>query len=255
MDAVSKELYALISELQQFPFLSEFSLGGGTNLALRYNHRISNDIDLFTDQIIGRAGLEKIRNNLIEVYQGDMIFCELLDADLEEQYCFLRALIRKDKSNIKVEFLQNMKIVDEIEVYNGIRLFTKKDIALFKLMSASNRKALKDIYDLDIITDEIPLDKLLDDLAKKLDKYNLPEHQSLFDLDRGKIPTENPGALLEYDNINYETIPSRPSHSNDVIKIVPPGKELSVAKRSWKKKVRELLRSKGIDLPPVQPIN
>lgn len=184
-----------------------------------------------------------------------MLFCELLDIDLEEQYCFLRALIRKDNSNIKVEFLQNMKIVDEVEVFNGIRVFTKKDIALFKLVSASKRKALKDIYDLDIITDEIPLDELLDDLASKLKKYNLPEHQSLFDLDQSEMPTVNPAVLLGYDNVNYQSIPSRPSHSNDVIKIVPPGKELSAAKRSWKKKVREILRAKGLGLPPARPIN
>lgn len=47
MSAVSPELRKTILELQQLSSVSKFSLGGGTNLALRYSHRISIDIDLF----------------------------------------------------------------------------------------------------------------------------------------------------------------------------------------------------------------
>ncbi|TJY65684.1 nucleotidyl transferase AbiEii/AbiGii toxin family protein [Sphingobacterium alkalisoli] len=35
-------------------------LNGGTNLAIRYNHRISTDIDIFFPHIIGKAGSLKI---------------------------------------------------------------------------------------------------------------------------------------------------------------------------------------------------
>ncbi|RKS03107.1 hypothetical protein [Flavobacterium sp. 102] len=42
MSAVAADLILLIKELQILPSLAEFSLAGGTNLALRYNH---NKID------------------------------------------------------------------------------------------------------------------------------------------------------------------------------------------------------------------
>lgn len=40
MSAVSTALGKTIQELQQFSSLKKFALGGGTNLALRYNHRL-----------------------------------------------------------------------------------------------------------------------------------------------------------------------------------------------------------------------
>ncbi len=48
MQAVSPAPLQTIKELQQLPNLNIFALAGCTNLALRYNHRISEDIDLFS---------------------------------------------------------------------------------------------------------------------------------------------------------------------------------------------------------------
>lgn len=56
-----------------------------------------------------------------------------------------------------VEILQNFQRLDEIEIIDGIKLLTKQDVGLLKLMSGSNRASKKDIYDLDYITDDIPL--------------------------------------------------------------------------------------------------
>lgn len=47
MNAVSSVLINTILDFQKLPSVSKFSLGGGTNLALHYNHRISIDIDFF----------------------------------------------------------------------------------------------------------------------------------------------------------------------------------------------------------------
>ena len=46
MNAVEVSLRKTILELQNLSSVAHFSLGGGTNLALRYGHRISVDIDL-----------------------------------------------------------------------------------------------------------------------------------------------------------------------------------------------------------------
>jgi hypothetical protein len=53
MTAVSPAIVKTIIQLQSLPSLANFSLAGGTNLALQYNHRISDDIDLFCSEIIG----------------------------------------------------------------------------------------------------------------------------------------------------------------------------------------------------------
>jgi hypothetical protein len=60
LEAVSKQLHKLIIELQSLPSLNDFVLAGGTCLALRFNHRISHDIDLFSNKIMGEPGLQII---------------------------------------------------------------------------------------------------------------------------------------------------------------------------------------------------
>jgi hypothetical protein len=56
MKAVSDSLLTTILELQKIPALSYSSLSDGTNLAIRYGHRVSYDIDLFFPDIIGKNG-------------------------------------------------------------------------------------------------------------------------------------------------------------------------------------------------------
>jgi hypothetical protein len=48
--AVCPELWTLLQRLMATELLKEFYLVGGTALALRYGHRVSVDLDLFTDQ-------------------------------------------------------------------------------------------------------------------------------------------------------------------------------------------------------------
>lgn len=64
MSAVSPDILKPIIELQSMSSLSDFALGGGTNLALLYNHRVSDDIDLFCPNIIGKDGFKKIEQEV-----------------------------------------------------------------------------------------------------------------------------------------------------------------------------------------------
>jgi hypothetical protein len=65
-----------------------------------------------------------------------------------------------------------MKNLYPIEIKEGIRLLSKLDIGLFKLLSAANRATKKDIYDLDFITNDIPLVKLYNELKIKISRYS-----------------------------------------------------------------------------------
>jgi predicted nucleotidyltransferase component of viral defense system len=154
MSAVSPALAKTITELQQLKTLGNFALGGGTNLALRYNHRVSVDIDLFTNEIIGIAGFKKIVEEVTQFY-GDNVTGLDYPCKLNGQFIFLRFFIKQKDAFIKVEVLQNFQRLDKIEVIDDIKLLSIKDVGLLKLMSASNRASKKDIYDLDFITDTI----------------------------------------------------------------------------------------------------
>jgi len=255
LEASSKELLDLIVELQSLDSLNSFVLAGGTSLAIRYNHRVSVDIDLFTNEIVGKAGFEQILEELKSHFKDSLKFNELIDPGSGDQYCFLRLLIKKDNIEIKVELLQNIQFIDPIEEYEGINTLSIKDIGLLKLITASNRKAKKDIYDLDFITEDISLKDLLEELELKLASFNEEKYKCLFDLDDEVNPVDNLSLLLEFDDLDYSSLPSRPSHSNDMINIVPGNKDWRTARSSWRRKVKNIMQEKGIPIPPVKPIN
>ncbi len=47
---VAPSTWELLGKLMKLPSLQNFGLVGGTNLSLRYGHRLSIDLDLFTDE-------------------------------------------------------------------------------------------------------------------------------------------------------------------------------------------------------------
>ncbi len=215
--AVSPEVLETIREIQALPSFANFALAGGTNLALRFNHRRSIDIDLFSNSVVGMRGLEQMTRELENRYGAALIFCEILDPENGEQFCFLKALVSKGDIKIKVEVIQNIQVLDPLEVNDGVRMLSMKDIALLKLMSASNRKAKKDIYDLDLLSNEIDLQELIETLKIKLDRFGSEECRCLF--------------------------------------IMPHSKSWVSARISWKMKVKTLMRKNGTMPPPANPIN
>ena len=233
MTAVSPILKQTILELQSLPGIAQFALGGGTNLALRYNHRKSIDIDFITPFIIEKAGFGQIIQEVENLFGKNQVKTILLNTELDEQFLFLKMFISKENEVIKVEFLQNMQCLFAPEIFEDIRVIHKTDIGLFKLMSASNRFANKDIYDLDHITEDISLIELFGHFKTKAEKFSQSEHKTIFDLDNETSPLDKPELLLEFDKAQ-SLKHNRPSHSNDRIELLVPeghtthyGKELS----------------------------
>lgn len=59
IETISLELRFLLDKVQGTSELNEFSLADDTNLALRFDHRASTDIDLFTSK---KLGVKKSKN-------------------------------------------------------------------------------------------------------------------------------------------------------------------------------------------------
>lgn len=253
MSAVSEALIKTIRELQELPSLQCFSLGGGTNLALRYNHRQSIDIDFFCPDIIGKKGYECIVKEIKDQYGAKIFGCDY-PCEEDDQFIFLRFFVQKEEAAIKVEVLQNFKILDEPEIIDGVRLLSEKDIGLFKLMSASNRASNKDVYDLDYLTENIPLADLIEFLKQKEQRFNEKTHLTIFDLDGEKSPVNSPESLLLFDTYSKPKA-GRPSHSNDRIDIMPNNKSWPLARSSWRKKVRRLYQAMGLEFPSAQGLD
>lgn len=251
--AVSPIVLETIKEVESLQSLSQFALAGGTNLALRYNHRESQDIDLFCPEIVGVKHFESIAEEVVRFYGVENITgIEYPAGKDSEQYTYLRFWVTKPCGiTIKVEVIQNMKMIEPIEVINDVRMVSTTDIGLFKLISGASRAAKKDIYDLDFITDKIALIELFSLLKHKKEQFNTSEDKNIFDLDEDDCsgcPITDPYLLLKFDG-GIKNTGVKPIHSNDNILIFGDNKTWIRARTSWRMKIRRLFNYLGINYP------
>lgn len=61
---VTPLLKEILQQLMEVPLFAPFRLVGGTNLSLRYGHRLSVDIDLFSDSEYGSLDFASFENYL-----------------------------------------------------------------------------------------------------------------------------------------------------------------------------------------------
>src|SRR5690606_16517958 len=160
----------------------------------------------------------------------------------------LRFFVQQEGTFIKIEILQNFQRMDKIEIIDGIKLLTKQDVGLLKLMSGSNRASKKDIYDLDYITDDLPLVQLYSTLKQKQEKFSHEVYKTIFDLDKEESPIDNIELLIEFDAFK-KVSHSMPNHSNDRIDHIEGGKTWREARYSWLRKVRGLFLELDISYP------
>jgi len=119
--------------VQALPELSAFALAGGTSLALRFGHRISVDLDLFTDkpfdttaifeailaQFPATLKLDEARNSLSLICYG-----------------------------VKVDLLAHQYVLlAPITSVDDLRLVSLEDVMAMKLGALSGRGAKKDFWD------------------------------------------------------------------------------------------------------------
>lgn len=234
---VDQRILSTIIELQNLKTLKTFYLAGGTNLALRFNHRKSEDIDLFCEEMIGINGFVQIEQELKKVFKDRILFITYPTKQSNE-LVFIRLVIKTDDLDVKVEILQGFKLLNQIEIINNIRLSSIEDIGTFKLESLSNRFALKDLFDLDYITEKIQLPTLLISYKKKKDIYNLSKVKTVFHFDNINCPLDNLSILLEATN---KTSSKLPYHSVPNILDGVSREHIIYVTSSWRMKVKRLL--------------
>jgi hypothetical protein len=173
------------------PVLSDFYLGGGTNLAIKYNHRVSIDIDLFSSGVVGRKRMHEIAIVLRKKYAEYNIELDLENAE-SENLSFIRSVINRNGEDIKIEIIQNIKMLRQPEITgDGIRLINDLDIASLKLLAAADRGEQKDFYVLYLLSEKHGLSKIYNMLRERHKRFvpgtddnifNLPVHKPKEDL-------------------------------------------------------------------------
>jgi predicted nucleotidyltransferase component of viral defense system len=131
--AVKPELLELLNQLMLINEFSSFNLVGGTALALYDGHRISVDIDLF-----GKCRLQESQFTLLMKNCGNI---EILS---QSQKILIYTI-----NGIKVDFVDyQYELIEQVNIIDGIRILSKKDIAAMKLNAIAGRGSKKDFFDI-----------------------------------------------------------------------------------------------------------
>lgn len=156
-EAVTPGTRDLLAILGQLPLLRPFYLAGGTALALRLGHRISQDLDLFTDiDTVDdnlRLGIvqELRKDHTVDVWQDSVM-----------------GLVLKVNEQSVSFFSYGYPLLSPAELVTDVQIAGILDIGLMKLDAIAGRGTRKDFYDLYFIASHIPLDELF---ARSSDKY------------------------------------------------------------------------------------
>lgn len=197
MQAVSEDLKNTLTDLFEIKELRAFYLAGGTNLAIKHEHRISTDLDFFC--------LPNFQVNL----EADLLpKIEQKFSNIKKESVSINAL-RLEINNIKVDFLvfhEIKNMINQLNFINNWQLADSLDVAAMKIKAIINRGTRKDFIDLAFLLERYRLNEII--TAYKT-KYNINSDsqviQYLVDFHEAELEGERSITMINY-NSNWEDI-------------------------------------------------
>ena len=154
-------ILGLLKSLMDHPDLKDFFLVGGTAIALHLGHRISIDLDLFTQTDFDPVKLKSHLNGKYSISSSNSDVNTLI------------TLIKFNKENVKVEFISyKYKLLKPVKEDDSIRLLELEDLIPMKLSAIAGRGAKKDFYDIYFLLDKFSLSEMIELFKKKYETEN-----------------------------------------------------------------------------------
>ncbi len=157
-DIILPRTLQLLEQLQQDVMFKDYFLVGGTALALQIGHRLSIDLDLFTQT---NFDTQILQNHLSINYgfYADFIAPNTLKGFIED---------------VKVDFITHpYPLVQALIEEEAVRLASIVDIAAMKLNAiAHSGNRQKDFYDMYFLLEQISLKTMLDAFQEKYPRAN-----------------------------------------------------------------------------------
>jgi hypothetical protein len=154
-NTVSQQLWDTLDALMSLDALKSFNLVGGTALSLQLGHRISTDIDLFSDSEYGSIDFKAI------------------DKALERNFSYVHYIFKSkntigksyfignsEKTSIKLDLFYTDRFIRPISEHEGIRMSSIEDIIAMKFEVISQQGRKKDFWDIHELLDKFSLDDM-----------------------------------------------------------------------------------------------
>jgi predicted nucleotidyltransferase component of viral defense system len=158
---VEPSTFALLERLMKLDFLNNFSLVGGTALSLMYGHRISIDLDLFSEKSFNN-------NHIIEGLENEFGVDFFLQLSKENFgiFCFI--------DSVKIDIIKHPHILVEKPVtIEKIRMYDVKDICAMKISAILGRGKKKDFFDVAELLKHFSLQEIIGWYFKKFPRQQL----------------------------------------------------------------------------------
>ncbi|MFZ4105604.1 nucleotidyl transferase AbiEii/AbiGii toxin family protein [Flavobacterium sp.] len=165
-ETVNPLLKKILQDLITEPIFMPFRLVGGTALSLQIGHRMSVDIDLFTDADYGSIDYKEIRSFLENKYP----YCASRNLENVSFGTYFEVGYSKD-NYIKIDVFYTDEFIEAPLVIENIRMATINEIIAMKLDIVLRGGRKKDFWDLHYFIDRISLDEMVT-LYQKRYPYN-----------------------------------------------------------------------------------
>lgn len=141
-NTVTPLLKSILEKLMGAKEFNQFRLVGGTALSLYYGHRMSVDIDLFTEAEYGTIDFDGIENYLVK--QFTYVDFNNLPVGMGKSY-----FIGNDSQNaIKLDLYYTEPFIDDVIEVDAIRMATIEEIIAMKIDIIQRTGRKKDYWDL-----------------------------------------------------------------------------------------------------------
>lgn len=154
-EAVDNRLMVILNKLMSIHELNNFSLVGGTALALQFGHRKSEDLDFFCP-VAEEINFLKIESEIEKAFPESKSFS---GSKISMAFYI---------NEIKVDFVYYpyKNIRKEITEEN-IRMFSREDIAAMKIKTVGNRGLKKDFFDINELLNYFSLKEMFSFFQEK----------------------------------------------------------------------------------------
>ncbi|EOZ99246.1 hypothetical protein A33Q_0624 [Indibacter alkaliphilus LW1] len=170
-NTVSKELKECLEFLMHSVCFQRFRLVGGTALSLHLGHRVSVDIDMFTEEPYGSLNFDSIDDFLRSNYN-------YVSDPVSVNIGFGRSyLIGKDSTNlIKLDLYYTDPFLEELEIHDNVRMASISEIAAMKIDVIQRVGRKKDFWDIHELLEKYSLEQLV---AFHFQKYKYTHERNL----------------------------------------------------------------------------
>lgn len=151
-NTVTPLLRNILEDLMQADEFQSFRLVGGTALSLYYGHRMSIDLDLFSDADYGSLDFKAIDDYLRTNY----FYVDSLDISpvgMGKSYY----VGRNAEESVKLDLYYTDSFIDEVKLFDTLRLASRSEITAMKLDIVQRTGRKKDFWDIDMLKEDFKI--------------------------------------------------------------------------------------------------